>query len=188
MEKKDIYEHLAKIYLDASSKKKKENKAYTKVLKHPAFVSFSLIILVTGTFLSFNLLKGRPARSEVALFLSNDALKINFDFDPAKKETLSLSLNKLDLSKYKALGFSLKKENFKDNIALRVEFINSFKEKSEIYLKDIPHKWHDYKINFSEFKNIANWQEMTILAFAVEEWNAKNNKGVVYIDNVRLLK
>lgn len=188
MEKKDIYEHLAKIYLDASSKKKKENKANIKVLKHPVFVSFSLIILVTGTFLSFNLLKSKPGYSEVALFLSNDALKINFNFDPAKKEILSLNLNKLDLSKYKTLGFSIKKDNFKDNIALRVEFTNSFNEKSEIYLKDIPHKWSDYKINFSDFKNISNWREMVTLAFAVEEWNAKNDKDVVYIDNVRLIK
>jgi hypothetical protein len=29
---------------------------------------------------------------------------------------------------------------------------------------------------------------MQTLAFVVEEWNTKDKKGVVYIDNVRFLK
>jgi len=187
MDKKDIYEHLAKIYLDASSKKKKKNKRYHKFFRNSVLLVSALIFGISG-FIYLSYRKNRPFASEIALVLLSDAAKINFHFDPAKKEIYSLDLNKQNLTRFNALGFSVKKVNYRDNISLRVEFINSFKEKSEVYFKDIPHKWQDYKINLSDFKSINNWSEMKTLCFIIEEWNTKEKKGVVYIDNVRLLR
>src|SRR3989338_6351517 len=99
-----------------------------------------------------------------------------------------MGLNRLNLTRYKALGFAVKKANYQDSISLRVEFTNAFKEKSEVYFKDIPHKWHDYIIKLSEFKNVNDWSEMATLSFTVEEWNVKKKIGVVFVDNLRLLK
>ena len=186
MDKKEIYEHLAKIYLDASSGKKKKNKAYPKVLKNPFFVGTLAVIFIALSSLFF--LKTKSYPKEVALFLSNDAVKINFDFDPAKKESYTLNLNKLDLAKYKSLSFSVKKAAAPNPISLRIEFTNTFREKSEVYVKNIPSKWQEYKIDFSEFKSVNNWKEMASLSFSVEEWNAADKKGLVYIDNVRVMK
>ncbi|MDD5596165.1 MAG: hypothetical protein PHY94_08005 [Candidatus Omnitrophica bacterium] len=186
MDKKDIYEHLAKIYLDASQKKKKKSK------KHPAIKNFLVIVLsfLLG-FLVFSfvsLKKNQPAKAQFALLLQHGAAKINFNFDPASKEIYSIDLNNLNVARFKALGFSVKKTNFRDTISLRVEFTNAFREKSEIYVKNIPYKWGDYTIPLSEFKNITDWTDMSSIAFIVEEWNTKESNGVVYIDNVGLLK
>jgi len=185
MVKKDIYEHLADIYLDASSKKRKKAKKYPKKFKTIFFISIAVILfLVVSLFTS---LKGKNTllNSEIALIVCPEVVKINFHFDPARKEVYSLDLNKLNLRRYKSLVFSAKKANFKDNAALRIEFTNAFREKSEVYIKDIPHKWREYKINLSEFKNINDWSSMTGLAFVMEEWNVKEKKGVIYLDNVR---
>ena len=187
MDKKDIYEHLAKIYLDASLKKKKKARKYSKVLK-PLIVAGIILFLGLSAFLFTRLNHRLPPGSQLALVLCPDVIKINFHFDPAKKEIYSLALNKLNLSRFKALGFSAKKANYKDNTSLRVEFISPFKEKSEVYLKDISHKWQDYKIPLSDFKNISDWSEISSLSFIVEEWNVQEKKGVVYIDNVRFLR
>lgn len=186
MEKKDIYEHLAKIYLDASLKKKKKTKEYAS-FKTLFFISTALVcVLIAFLFITLN--KNRPLKSEIALVLCPDVVKINFHFDSAKKEFYAIDLNRLDLTKFKALTFSLKKLNRNDKISLRVEFASAFKEKSEVYLKDIPHKWQDYAITLSEFKNITDWSEMLKLSFVVEEWNTRENKGIVYIDNIGLTK
>jgi len=187
MDKKDIYEHLAKIYLDASGNKQKKAKSYRRHFKKPFLIS---AFLISGLLLAiiFAFLQNKSYHSEIVLCLSTDAVKVNFNFNPAKKEIYALNLNKLNLNNYKALGFSVKKTNFSDTVSLRVEFSNSFREKSEVYFKDIPHKWQDYKIKFSEFKSINDWSEMQNLSFAVEEWNTKEKKGVLYIDNVRLIK
>ena len=186
MKKKDIYEHLANIYLDASVKKKR------KVYKSPQIIQGILLtgILIIGFTLVFFTYANRKRNldSNTALVLCFDPVKINFNFDPAKKEIYSINLNKMDLSKFKTLAFSLKKGDYRDSSSLRVEFTNTFQEKSEIYIKQIPHKWQDYKINLSEFKNISVWSKMLNLSFIVEEWNVREKKGKVFLDNVRFLR
>jgi len=186
MDKKDIYEHLAKIYLDASSKKKKRNKAYPKLFNNLTIVSIFILAGLTTALVSSS--NRRDYNSETALILRDDPAKINFNFDPAKKEIYSINLNRLNLTHANALAFSVKNMNPKEKIALRIEFTSAFKEKSEVYLRNIPFKWKDFKINLSEFRSIGDWSEITSLAFSVEEWNAVPKKGVLYIDNVRLLK
>ncbi|MBU1727447.1 MAG: hypothetical protein KJ880_07445 [Candidatus Omnitrophica bacterium] len=187
MDKKDIYEHLAKIYLDASSKKDNKSKVDSVLIKN-IFTGALIFLFGLGTTLVFFVPKNRSLNKEVELILAPEALKINFNFDPAKKEIFTLNLNKLDVSRYSKVGFAVKKANFQDNITLRVEFTSNYREKSEVYFRNIPHKWTDYKIDLSQFKGISDWSQMENLSFAVEEWNAREKKGVVYIDNVRLLK
>ncbi|MDO8662681.1 MAG: hypothetical protein Q7K98_05625 [Candidatus Omnitrophota bacterium] len=186
MDKKEIYEHLAKIYLDASSKKKKRHKAYPKLLNNLFIIGIFIVIGLTTTL--FSSATRKNLNTETALILQNDHAKINFNFDPAKKETYTLNLKRLNLTHSKQLAFSVRNINPKDKITLRVEFTNAFKEKSEVYVRNIPSKWKDFEISLSEFKNINDWSEITSLVFSVEEWNASQKKGVVYIDNVRLLK
>jgi len=199
MNKKDIYEHLANIYLDASTKRKnKKAQKYPDIFQNLFFIStliiFVLIILLFNVFhkssLLFTSLNGKKLiNSELALVLQPDIVKINFNFNPAKEEIYSLNLNGLGLVKFKALGFSVRKANYQDKIILKVEFTNSFKKRSEIYLNDIPaYKWRDYKIGFDEFKDINDWSCMLNLAFIVEEGNTKDKRGVVYIDNIRFLR
>ena len=199
MNKKDIYEHLANIYLDASTKRKnKKAQKYPDIFQNCFFIStliiFVLIILLFNVShknsLLFTSLNGKKLiNSELALVLQPDIVKINFNFDPAKEEIYSLNLNGLDLIKFKALGFSVRKANYQDKIILKVEFTNTFNKKSEIYLNEIPaYKWRDYKISFGEFNDINDWSSMLILAFIVQEGNTKDKRVVVYIDNIRFLR
>lgn len=186
MDKKDIYEHLANIYLDASLNRKKQNKQ-NRGLKNLLF-SGAIVILSFGLFSLFFLHRSNPDKSsQLSLVLTHELVKINFNFDPAKKEIYSLNFNKLNLNRYKELGFSLKKSNYKDTISLRIEFSNAFNERSSLYVKDIPSKWKDYRINLSEFNTISDWSEISSLSFIAEEWNAKDKKDVVYIDNLRVI-
>lgn len=188
MDKKDIYEHLANIYLDASNNKKPNKiKVHPYTFRSMFFVSAALVIgLSTALYFSFQ--KDQPFGSEVSLTLTNSPLKINFDFLPAKKEIYALDLNSLNISKYKTLGFALKKADFKDNVSLKVEFTGAFGETSEVYVRDIGNKWKDYRLSLMDFKNITDWSDMSRLKFIVEDWNTKSKKGVIYIDNVRVIK
>ena len=186
MDKRDIYEHLAKIYLDASaasSKKRRKSKKNFSRYKIPLFIGAGVFVISSLFFLPRNKLF-----HETALILQSEAVKINFNFDPAKKETLTFSLNNLNMARFKALGFSLRKLNIRDTISLRVELVNSFNEKSEVYLNDISQKWQGYKINLADFRGIIARGNITGLIFTVEEWNAKEKSDVVYIDNIRLIK
>jgi len=186
MDKKDIYEHLAKIYLDASSNKKKK-RIDPRVLKSLTLAALAVIFFsVTGLVVNLN--KKLPQNSQIALYLHPEIAKINFNFQPAKKEVYAIALNSLNLSHYKSLAFSVKKNNPRDTVSLRVEFTNIFKERSYIYVKDIPSRWGEYIMRFDSFDGITDWSEMKELSFAVEEWNAREDKDVVYLENIRVLR
>lgn len=187
MDKKDIYEHLAKIYLDASPKGNKSTTSRNNFLRLRFLVGGIAILFFV--FATFFILRYKPkVKTEVALVINPNLVRINFHFDPAKKEVYSLDLDKLDLSKYRALAFEIWRSQFEDNVSLRVEVTNAFKETSEFYLKDIPHKPTFYKIPLVEFRKISDWTEMTSLAFIIEEWNTKDKRGVIFVDNVRFLR
>ncbi len=190
MDKKEIYEHLANIYLDASLKstrKKRKLKFYPKPIRN-LIIAACVIILAIGSKVAYSNFNNYGKSGQLALFLYQDAAKINFNFDPAKKETFSLDLKQLNLAKYKSLAFALRKTNAKDIISLRVEFINRFNEKSEVYVKTISSKWTEQRIDFSRFAKMHDWRQMKTLAFSVEEWNAREKSGIVYLDNIRVLK
>jgi len=190
MDKKEIYEHLASIYLDASSKsskKKHKLKSYPKPVRNLILVAV-LVMFSLASGLTYYNLSSRSRNAQIALFLYQDAAKINFNFDPAKKETFSLNLKQLNLSKYKSLAFAVRKTNPKDIISLKVEFTNRFDERSEVYVKNIPAKWADQRIGFSCFAKINDWRQMKSLAFTIEEWNTRQKSGIVYLDNIRVLK
>jgi len=184
MDKKDIYEHLASIYLDASSKKKKKSRRYPEFLKG----ALSLVLVVGIALVLFKGIHKNANSSETALVFVPDVAKINYHFDPARKETFTIDLNNLNMGRFKTVAFSVKKVNYANNVFLRVEFTNIFQEKSEVYVKDLPDKWQDFRIDLSRFKNISDWSDMSELAFVVEEWNTQGKKGVVYIHNVRILR
>ena len=187
MDKKDIYEHLAKIYLDNSAVKKKRQKSDS--FKYRAWVIAAVVIILGAlAVISFLASRRKISLSEMALILTHETVKVNFNFDPAKKDIYYLDLNKANLASYKEFAFSIKKANYSDNISLRVEFSNIYKEKSELYVKDISNKWQECVFRLSDFKNITDWTEMSRLSFIIEEWNSTDKRGAIYLDNVRLLK
>lgn len=186
MDKKDIYEHLAKIYLDASLNKPKKKKEYPQ--SKLIFFFAMAVILSSSLFILPRLARKDNPNVEVALILHPDIAKINFNFDPARKEIFSVNLNRLNLAKYKTVAFAAKNINYSNPTSLKVEFSNIFKEKSEVYIRDIPRNWHDYKVDFADFRNITDWSEMENISFIIEQWNAKEKHGVVLVENIRFLK
>mgnify|MGYP003798266781 CR=1 FL=1 len=189
MDKKDIYEHLANIYLDASKKGKKRKKVSARLHNKP--FTFGILAGIFCLFVAATVFipRHKPfSQRNVALVITTDTIKINFNFDPAKKEVASIPLNNLNMATFRSIDFSAKRANYNDVVTLRVEFINSFNEKAEIYLRNIPHRWEGYRLNLADFKNIKDWSSMKELAFIVEEWNATEKNGIVFIDNVRFLR
>ncbi|MDD5730224.1 MAG: hypothetical protein PHN57_03745 [Candidatus Omnitrophica bacterium] len=190
MDNKDIYEHLAEIYLDTPLKRKQRVQGNLNSPKKYIVVISLLIVLAVALIFVAVISSGRPKNKDSRLVhvVQPEAIKLNYHFDPTRKEIYSIGLNKFNLAGFKSLVFSAKKTNFKDTLSLRVEFSNGYREKSEIYLKDLSNKWKEYRINFPEFKEISDWSEMTNLSFIVEEWNSSDKAGAVYLENIRFSK
>lgn len=190
MDKKDIYEHLAKIYLDTSPSTKKNVEKSSK--KRNIYYLYASIPFAAGIliFLLIASFRSHPALplSQTSMVVSDETIKLGFNLQAAKKQVYDLDLKNLNLHSYKALVFSLRDSNYNDTLSFRIEFTNAFKEKAELYVKDVSNKWKEYRFELSDFKGITDWTEVTGLSFVVEEWNTRDNKGILFIDNVRFLK
>jgi hypothetical protein len=195
MEKKDIYEHLAKIYLDAPlrrpqvtrppSSPRTSKKVVVSIISLSAVTIVALCVAVVAFVARGKGYARNPLMSNVLL---TEAIKVSYQFDPAKKALYSFVLNDMNVSAYKTLEFSVRKSDPRDTLSLRVEFTNNFNEKAEIYVKDIGYRWHQYKIQLSDFKPMNDWSKVKSLSFVAEEWNASNKDGAFFVDNVRLSK
>lgn len=180
--KQDIYEHLAEIYLDASYKTKKNSKAHQWRVKD--FFALGLAIISVPTIYLVTAIN-KPATTNSALVLASNVVKV---------QKYSINLDRRDLSRYRSLAFSVRKDgDHKKAVSLRVKLTSGQKEKSEIYLKPISYKWYDYAIDLRDFSNIADWSKMLNLSFTVEEMHPNAGEGtgaegLVYLDNVRFLR
>ena len=186
MNKREIYEHLADIYLDNSGKKKRRYKKFFdyKVI-YPAAILLTIVVSVSiFSFISHK----STLKSQVALVIQPTSVRMNFHRGATKKEIFSFDINQLDLAEFNTLAFSVRKLWPADIINLKVEINNKLKEKSAIYLDDLSYRWKNYKFNLSDFKNITNWRKMDKLSFIIEEWNIKGEGGIIYIDNVKFIK
>ena len=186
----DIYEHLAEVYLN-SSRNKKKNHTYPKSLFRNLFklsivVITCLVVIIVLMLTTFG--KKQVSKSQHILILESHTTKIDYDFNQVKKEAAVFDLKDMNLLGFKTLSFRARKSNYRDDLHMSVEFISDFGEKSQIYIKQIPTRWQDFKINLDEFKNISDWTSMNRLLFVLEEWNAQDKKGIVYFDNVYVLK
>ncbi|MCX7926981.1 MAG: hypothetical protein N2606_02465 [Candidatus Omnitrophica bacterium] len=188
MEKKDIYEHLAKIYLDSPTVKKKKKKNSSLIERQIFIIIGVIVVSLFFILISVRTYFSKPLIIQLSLVLTHEPLKINFNFNPVKKEILSFDLNNANLSRFNRLEFSCKKSRAQDTVSLRVEIENSFNEKAEIYLKDIHHRWQKVSLKLTDFKTVTDWSGIKQLNFVVEEWNAQGKDGVVLIDNVRFVR
>jgi len=186
MDRTDIYEHLANIYLDSSKKKKAKSK---KNLRYKIIFVVTAFIFAIFSLSVINLSHRKTSiNDEFAFVIQPDAVKINYNFNSIKKEVYSIDLNHLNLARFKALGFSVRKTDANDIVYLRVELISAFNEVSEVYIKDIRSRWKSFKVAFADFKKISEWSDMARISFIVEEWNTKNKHGIVYIDEIKFIR
>ncbi|MCM8763388.1 MAG: hypothetical protein NC829_03370, partial [Candidatus Omnitrophica bacterium] len=151
MDKKELYEHLAKIYLDSSRKhrRKRKNQQYLIKPLH-LYIGLAILVLILSPFLIKTIFSRNDTFSSeyrTALVIQPDVIKLNYNFSAAKKEIYTIPLKDLNVSSYKVLAFTAKKSQEKGNVSLRIELTNSFKEKSEVYISGLSSKWKDYSIN-----------------------------------------
>ena len=184
----DIYEHLAEVYLNSSRNKKKNHTYHKSLFKN----LFKLSIIVIACLIAVLMVtifghKSIP-KSQRILILEANTTRIDYDFNQVKKEAAIFDLKEMNLLGFRTLSFRARKANFQDDLHMSVEFISDFGEQSQIYIKQIPTRWQNFNVDLTEFKNISDWSNMRQLLFVLEDWNARTKKGVVYFDNVYVLK
>lgn len=191
MKKTEIYDHIAKTYLNDPSKQKKNQisgKSRSGVFyKLGFFFTSALVIFLIVTILW----QGKPSQSrETTAVIDSEIIKMDHsNFSQTKKEIFTFDISNVDFFNYKTFGFSARKSNYCDKIRMRVELIDSFGQQSRVYVTQLPaYEWKDFEIKLDEFKGFGDMSEICLLTFMVEDWKTKGNRSLLYIDNVRFLQ
>ena len=190
MENKEVYDYLAKIYLDKKDNSKKQNRRQNKPWKHTLF----LIAIVAVTLLTYIILRRvssaiiKPRKLNMYIANTNELIKIDYNFanSSLKKSGYSMELPALNIEDFQYLAFRARRmKNNKTSLHLKVEIENGYKEKSYVYIKDIGSKWSQYSIKLNDFKEITRRNSLKRISFMVEEWNAEDKSDIIFIDEVR---
>ena len=190
MEKSEVYDYLAKIYLDKQpavplARGGNHNpglwKKYLLILVIPAIAIPALYLLSRP--LRFSLTKTRS----IYIATANEPIKIKFNFTDSqiKKQGEEIALSDLDVSNFKYLQLRVRRQKKYGSLSLRAEVENGLKENASYYLTGLSNKWQDYNIAIGEFKEITRWDNLRRVSFIVEEWNAENKEDCVYIDEIK---
>ena len=191
MKGNDVYEHLAKVYLDEYSNRKK--RYVSKPFRD--FVKFGMVIVIAFVIvISISLFwQNSPSQSKEETIIIEpqiNRIKIgNFNQSTKGIVTYNLIEKDIDFFDYKTLTFLARKSNYKDKILMRIELVDNRGNQSIVYVDGLPtYTWKEFQIKLGEFKEINTRSDISLLAFVIEDWKTKRENAALYIDNVRLLK
>lgn len=193
MEKSEVYDYLAKIYLDkqppaAPTAKKSDHQGHILWKKYLLILIAPIIAIPALYFLAARPLKfSIPKARSIYIASANEPIKIKFNFTDSeiKKQGETIALSELDVSGFKYLQLRLRRQKKYGSLSLRVELENGIKENSAYYLTGLANKWQPYNIALGEFKEITRWDSLKRVSFIVEEWNAENKEDCVFVDEIR---
>lgn len=193
MEKNEVYDYLAKVYLDkqpSAAARPFEKKRPSSFRKHALFLILPIIALPSlYLFLRHPLRQHTPKGWSLQLDVGNELIKIRYNFTASdlKKEGYLISLSDLNAQGFKELEFKARRRKDFGAMHLRVALENNFRENAARYVK-VDSKWRHYKIKLSDFKEITAWDKLKNISFIIEEWNVADKDDCVYIDELRFTK
>jgi hypothetical protein len=188
MNRDEIYDHLAKVYLgkreSISPKKSKPRRVNHSLLVINIVITAVITISAVCGFTAF-LTRRADLKSQVFYALNNNPIRIVYDLNepyPATK-TFSISIPSKDASKYKVLNVSLRGMDGAYPGIVKVVIANQKNEQAIYYIQNVQNTWQKASIPFEKL-NLTDWTTITEVSFVLEAWNVDFRRGTVLIDGV----
>lgn len=192
MEKKEVYDYLAKIYLDKQPIAKTAKKAPERNKKYLTFIliAISIAIIGAGTFLKYQIRFFKPKAFGLYVATGSELIKIKYNFNNSttKKEGYSVTLSDINAQDYQLLQFQARALTNDEAIKIRVEVENNLKENAFNYIDGVSNAWKQFTVKLSDFKGLTRWDNLNKLSFIIEEWNVAGKENCIFIDEIRLIK
>ncbi len=95
----------------------------------------------------------------------------------------------MDLSSYKNLVLLIKGTSTPLGFTTRLKLeIKNKEEASTVVLDNITQQWKKFEIPLSTFRDISDWSRMTELVIVLEPDTITDREGIIYIDEVQVVK
>lgn len=192
MNREDIYDHLAQVYIGKRKNQQIEDKKKTRKREFGAWLLINIIITImifssaVYGLTAFLTRRGSSLRSNVIFDLYQGPVKIEYNFREAVAPTksFSLTLPPLDAGQYSKIHFRMRAREEGSPGIVKVIFRNQLNEEAVYYLNDVSRDWRDFSVDLNEFKRITDWTQLKDLSFTLESWNVEDKKGVILIEDI----
>ena len=188
MNRDEIYDHLAKVYLgkreDLLPKKPKPKAINRSLLVINIVITAVITISMVYGFTAF-LMRRNDLKSQVFYALNNNPIRVVYDLNgpyPATK-TFSIAIRNKDVSKYKILNISLRGMDDAYPGIVKVVVTNQKNEQAIYYIQNVGTAWQKVSIPFEKL-NLTDWTTITDVSFVLEAWNVDFRRGTLLIDGV----
>ena len=187
MTKKEIYEHLANVYLGKSVSAQRRNKR--RLNRKILWNILILFVISVGAFYgltAFLIPRNNDTQNSIIFALNNNPIRVKYNLAAPYPhiKNFSLAIPSVDASKYSVLNFSIRGEEYGYPGIVKVVVKNRKNETAVYFAKDIFSKWKRFSIPLSEFEAITDWTNLKEISFVLEEWNIEKKKGMILIDDV----
>lgn len=187
MNRDEIYDHLAQVYLGKRSKAEEQKKK-----QFHAWLTINIVITVVilaSAFYGLTAFLNQKVSSfekSILFALHNGPSRMEYDFeDPfPPTKSFSLSIPRMDVTKYSRINFAIRAKEEGSPGIVKIILKNQKDETAYRYIQGIDLKWKEYSIPLEEFKQITDWTNLTEVTFILESWNVDKPKGMILIGDV----
>ena len=187
MNRDEIYDHLAQVYLGKKKKIDRQRKSYFNVwLLINAVITAIIFSSATYGLTAFLAQKNDGCKMNVLFSLHRGLTRLEYNFKESfvSEETLALAVPAIDTSKYKSLGFRIRAKEEGSPGIIKVVIRNRRNEEASYYVRNVDLNWQAVSIPLTEFYQITDWSSLKDVSFVLEVWNVDDKKGIVLIDDV----
>ncbi len=187
MNRDEIYDHLAQVYLGKKKKIDRQKKSQFNVwLLINALIAAIIFASATYGLTAFLAQKNDAFKMNVLFSLHQGLARLEYNFKESfvSEESLALSVPAMDASKYNSLTFKIRAKEEGSPGILKVVLRNKRNEEASYYVRNIDLNWQTVSIPLDEFYQITDWNSLKDVSFVLEVWNVEDKKGIVLIDDV----
>ncbi|MBF0483270.1 MAG: hypothetical protein HQL25_01050 [Candidatus Omnitrophica bacterium] len=187
MDKDEIYDHLAQVYLGKKRKSYQNNRRQKREFGAWLLINILITVLIfSGVFYGLTaFLTNRDLKSNIVYFLHNGSIRMAYDFTNPQvpSQIFTLNVKGVDAEKFGNLKFSIRAKDGKPGI-VKVVVRNARGEEAYYYVQSVGTKWKEENIPLNQFRTISDWSTLRNVSFVLEAWNIDDKKGSILIDNL----
>ena len=187
MNRDDIYDHLAQVYLGKRTKvDEKRQRQFNAWLVINIFITFMIFASAFYGLAAFLTHGNSPLQSRVIYSLHKGPIRVEYNFSDSfpPVKIFSLEMPAINAAKYGKIQFSIRGKEEGVPGVVKVVVKNRRKEEASYYIQGVGLSWKEFNIPLEEFKQITDWSSLTDVSFVLESWNVDNKRGLILIDNV----
>lgn len=189
MNRNEIYDHLAQVYLGKRQKALQVKKAQKKHFSVWLVMNVMITVVVFGSaFYGLSAFwQKNDLQSNIIYSLHHGAIRIGYDFQKSlsPRQVFELDLPQMDASRYGSLDFLIRAKEEGNPGIVKVVLTNQRNEESCYYVQNVTFGWKKVSIPVEEFKHISDWSSLKTVSVVLESWNVEQQKGLILIDDLR---